>query len=84
LLKQSCYWDFNTESTSKFSCLQQNSLLDGAGNFYQKNREFGRQNREFNPRKKKTRQIVKSPPTPNFEDAFNALRRCQATEQRGY
>ena len=50
LLKQSPCWDFNTESTGKFSCLRQNSLLDGAGNFYRKNREFGRENREFNPR----------------------------------
>jgi hypothetical protein len=36
-----------TQSTSEFSCLQQNSLLDEAGNFCRKNREFERKNSEF-------------------------------------
>jgi hypothetical protein len=67
LLKRSSCWDFYTESTSTFSHLQQNSLLDGAGNFYRKNREFGHENREFNPSRVKGR-LFFGPPNSEFRN----------------
>ena len=40
--------DFDVQIASEFKGLQQNSLRNGTGNFCSHNREFFRDNREFN------------------------------------